>query len=1766
PSNPRPGEGEEEGVIEESADTEVSRDSVKSVVEVAVGAAPRGRPSWVVGGSPSPGGGFEGRGERGPGGEVSLTYAQLDARSNQLAHRLRRLGVGPETLVAIVIERSVELSVALLGILKSGGAYLPIDPSWPSERIAYMLDDAQVPVLLTLGRLRTNLPETSAVVLELDDPATLAGEPESPVVPAADDPSALAYVIYTSGSTGRPKGTLNSHRGIVNRLLWMAPAMDLGPDDRFLQKTPVSFDVSVWELFVPLILGARLVYAAPGRHGDPDYLVEWIEQQKVTVCHFVPSMLQAFVAAAAGIERCTSLRRVVASGEALPPDLVARWYARLDVPLWNLYGPTETAVEVSYHATSARTAGAPVPIGRPLPNTRLVVIDASFRPVPPGVPGELTIGGVQVGRGYRNRPALTAAMFVPDPFGDEPGARMYRTGDLARALPNGEIEYLGRIDHQVKIRGFRIELGEIEAALAEHPDVQAAVVLARPGAGGDSRLVGYVTVVAGGDIEEGGHGGPPLRIDSDAPGSLTTAAVGAAPRGRPPGPSLRDFLATRLPEYMIPTAFVTLEAFPLTPSGKVDRKALPEPAEVAAASGGVAPRTATEEILAGVFAEVLGVERVSADASFFDLGGHSLLATRVVARLREVFAVEIPLRAVFERPTVAALAQTVDAARGGPLAAAPLTRDVRSSRRDRAELSFAQERLWFLAELAPGSPVYNIRAGLSLHGPLDIAALGRALQAVVDHHDTLRTTFVTEGGRPFQSIAEQLAIDLAVIDLAALPPAERESAWQRLDLAEQQLGFDLERGPLLRAQLAILGAAEHRLTLTVHHIVSDGWSFGVFLDDLGRAYRGESLPPLPVTYGDFGVWQRRELSGAALERRVDFWRTLLADVPRVLELPTDRPRPPRPSGLGAAVELDLGAELSAALQAFARHHGATPFLVLLAAYGTLLGRLAGQSVVAVGAPVANRERAEVAHLIGFFVNTLVLPVDRSGGVGFAELVGRVREATLAGFAHADLPFEKLVEELTPQRDPSRNPLFQAALTLQPPTALPDLPGITCQALPRPTLTAKFDLATSLFEDGGRLFGVVEFATELFDRATVERWSGQLRTLLAAGLAHPDRAVDTLSLVSAAAARELVLAAHGRPAEPTPVTGLHGLVFAQIARTPAAVALAFGDATLTYAELGEQARQVAARLRDLGVGPETGVALALPRSLELPVVLLGVLAAGGAYLPIDPGYPAERLAAMLDDARPTVLVAGADLSTDLRARAAAGGCRVVELADLLAPGPEAEPVRVAPEQAAYWLFTSGSTGRPKAVVVPHGAIVQQMVWLGREFPLTAGDRLLQKTPMSFDASVWEFFAPLQAGAVLALAVPGAEREPAVLVTELAHHRATVLQGVPSLLRALCGEPGFSRLGHLTALFSGGEALAADLAASLRAALPGARLVNLYGPTETTVQVLFEAWDGGEWPLTVALGRPVDGAWVAVVDPALEPVPPGVVGEIVVGGAAVSRGYRARPAATAESFVPDPHAALPGARLYRTGDLGRLRADGRLEYLGRADGQVKLRGVRLELGEVEAALRSHPALADAVAKVWPGAGSHQTLGDERLVAYYVIRPGVAAPEITALRDHLALRLPEALVPGGYVPLAALPLAPNGKVDRRALPPPPAGRVETKPFVAPRSPREQLVAEIFAEVLGLTEPVGAEDSFFALGGHSLRAAQVVGRLRDRTGVALPLARLFDSSATPAALALALEAALEAARNESGPAASAELVVWPGDGPFPLSFGQERLWFLDR
>ncbi|MET0264840.1 MAG: amino acid adenylation domain-containing protein [Duganella sp.] len=1644
-----------------------------------------------------------------------VSYGALNERANRLAHQLRSHGLAPDARVAICMERGVEMVVGLLAILKAGAAYVPLDPDYPAERLAYMLDDCAPAVLLTHSSVAGRLQASAAPVLVVDAPDSaraIAACPAANPDPAALglQPGHLAYVIYTSGSTGQPKGAMNEHHAVLNRLHWMQQAFPLDAGDRVLQKTPFSFDVSVWEFFWPLMVGATLVVARPQGHKSPDYLAAVIEQSAVTTVHFVPSMLQAFLAeCGAGRWSGAGLKRVFCSGEALPPQLSERFLSTWpQVELHNLYGPTEAAVDVTWQQCRPNAGAAGASIGRPIANTRIYILDGYLQPVPLGVAGEIHIGGVQVGRGYLHRPALSAERFIDDPFAGAPGARLYKTGDLGRWLADGSIDYLGRNDFQIKLRGLRIELGEIEARLAACAGVREAVVLARAGDTdaedniGDQRLVAYVTAQDG-------------------------AVLDAA--------TLRAELALHLAEFMLPGAFVVLAELPLSPNGKLDRKALPAPDRAAlAVSDYAVPQGATEAAIAAIWQQLLGVPQVGRNDRFFALGGHSLLAVQALSRLRQAFGVELALRELFADPALAALAQLVEAA-----GRSTMTAIVACERSAPLPLSWAQQRLWFLDQLDPAaSASYHIPFGLKLSGLLDTGALQAALDRIVARHEALRTTFVSHGGSVHQVIAAPAGFALEQRDLRTLPGHERQFTADSLGVAEAHAPFDLARGPLLRGRLLRLAEHEHVLLVTLHHIVADGWSLGVLMEELAALYqafssgRPDPLPPLAIQYADYAVWQRQRLQGAALQAQADYWRAQLADAPALLTLPTDRSRPAVQGYDGEVLPFAVPADVSAGLRALAQRHGATLFMTMLGAWAVLLSRLSGQEQVVIGVPSANRQPAEVENLIGFFVNTLALRVRLDDDPDVAALLAQIKDATLAAYAHQDLPFDQVVEAVKPPRSLSHSPLFQAMLnmTSSRPGTVTQLPGLRLEQTAVDGSSVHFDLSLTLADDGATLQGGIAYASDLFDESTVQRFAAMLHTLLrnlAAGVLADTAAVDTaavdtapvstLGLLDAAARRQVLAEFNPAVQGAADQRLLHGIFEQRAALHPEAPAVIYQDHTLSFGELNRRANRLAHALIAQGVRPDSLVALCAERSVGMLVGILGILKAGGAYVPLDPDHPAERQAYVLQDCAPVALVTSTDLLATLPAIAAATSTAlpVLLLDDIAAPAsggadednPDPQALGLHARHLAYVIYTSGSTGNAKGVMVEHASPVNFWQVLERTTHRYCSPQsvVALNAAYSFDMSL-KGILQLLSGRCVVLVPQAIRADGPALLRFLAQHRVEAFDCTPSqlsvlLAAGLIGYPGYQPVSVLI----GGEPIDAVMWQTLKAA-PAIRFYNMYGPTECTVDAtICQIREAGDTP---NIGWPIDNLQVYLLDRHGQPVPPGVAGEIHIGGVGVARGYLHRPELSGERFIVDPFAnpfsAQAGARLYKTGDLGRWLADGRIEYLGRNDFQVKIRGFRIELGEIEAKLAACDGVRDALVLAQDDAHV-----GKRLVAYLTARSG-AALSVAALRTALAAQLPDYMVPAALVVLHALPLNANGKVDRKALPAPAADAFASRAYAAPQGRVEQVLAQLWGELLGARQ-VGRHDNFFELGGHSLLAVQFVSQLREALGIELPLRTLF-------------------------------------------------------
>ncbi|HEX7317777.1 MAG TPA: amino acid adenylation domain-containing protein [Pyrinomonadaceae bacterium] len=1662
---------------------------------------------------------FEQQAARTPGavalvfGDERVSYAELDGRANQLAHHLRSLGVGPEVFVGLLLKRRVELIVALLAVLKSGGAYLPLDPTYPTERLRFMLRDTRATILITEEELLGLADESLSTD---DDAGTRAGEgaptrvvcvervsravarmPET-APPLAAVAQNMAYVIFTSGSTGRPKGVVITHGSAVVMVQWAGEYFTPEELGGVLAATSLCFDLSVFELFAPLSVGGTVILAENALQ-----LFTVASAPEVTLVNTVPSVMAELLhsgSVPAGVGT------VNLAGEALPRELVEQLYGLGTVrKVFNLYGPSEDTT-YSTCALIARGGGRRPAIGRPLPNTQAYVLDGSGRPVPAGVTGELYLGGEGLARGYWSRPDLTAERFVPDPFGPAAGRRLYRTGDLVRHTEGGVLEYLGRMDHQVKVRGYRIELGEIEAALRRHEQVRDAVVVVSESHAGEKVLAAYVVV------------------------KTERAPWGVA--------ELREWTKERLPAYMVPQAFLLLDALPLTANGKLDRRALPPCREPG--FGGDAevrgPKNETEELLAEAWREALGVERVSVDDDFFEAGGHSLLAARMISQVRKRFAVEVTLRDFFGRATIEGLAHLIEVARASaqvsnipPLEPAPRVGSL--------PLSFAQQRLWFIDQLEGDSTAYNMPAAARLTGGLEVGALEQSLTEIVRRHESLRTIFTAEDDEPAQVILPARPVSIPLVDLSRLPAREREAEAMRLATAEAQKPFDLSSGPLIRFTLLRLGADEHMLLLTVHHIVFDGWSIGVLIGELSALYKAyvgghdSPLAELPVQYADYAVWQRGWLRGEALEQQMVYWRRQLAHAPQALNLPTDKPRPAVLGTGGASEAFRLAPALVASLKALGRGEGATLFMVLLAAFQVLLSRYAGQTDVTVGAAVSNRNRAEVEGLVGFFVNMLVMRGDLSGDPNFREYLERVREVALGAYAHQDVPFEALVESLQVGRSPNRAPLFQVAFVLQnAPTAELELAGVKLERVDLDTGRAQFDLSLlmSETEDGG-VTGSVNYNTALFSAATAVRMQECFRTLLEGAATRPETSIYELPLL-AAGEREDLLFARNRTATPYPKhLCVHQLFEAQAARTPEAIALVFGDQLVAYAELNERANRLAHHLRTLGVGAEVPVGLCVERSVEMVVGLLGILKAGGAYVPLDPRDPLERLTFMIADAKILILVTEKALLDAVPSYEGRAVCLDAD-AGLIAARGETNPANVTTgDNLAYVMYASDSTGRPKGVSVVHRGVVRLVKQTGYA-DLSPGEVFLQLAPVTFDASTFEIWGSLLNGGRLVVMPP---RQPSLqaIGEAIKEHDVTTLWLTAGLFNLMVDER-LEDLKPLRQLLAGGDVLSVAHVEKFLAANGGCRLINGYGPAENTTFTCCHTVQAARIDGSVPIGYPIANTQVYVLDERMNPVPVGVEGELYIGGDGLARCYLNRPASTAERFVPHPFAEAAGSRLYRAGDRVRFLADGSIEFRGRTDRQVQVRGFRIELGEIEAVLARHERVRDVAVTE----RDETEAGAKQLVAYVV---GAEGEGVTPdeLRAHARKFLPEYMVPDTFVALEEMPLMTNGKVNQHVLRAPGEAQYGRRAkVIEPRTEAEALVAGMWREVLKM-QRVSVDDNFFEVGGHSLLAMRLISQVRKRLGVEVVL-RSFFEAATIEGLARLVELARQDHAISAAPA----------------------------
>ena len=1639
---------------------------------------------------------FEAQAESAPGAIAAvfdgkpINYGELNRKANQLAGFLRELGVGPEVLVGVCVDRSVEMVIGVLGVVKAGGAYVPLDVTYPKERIAFILEETQAPVVLTQRGLENRLAGTSSKLVYLDeDCAEIASQSDCNPINLAT-PETLAYVIYTSGSTGRPKGVCVPHKAI-SRLVLNTNYVDLTASDAIAQASNFSFDAATFEIWGALLNGARLVGISKEAALSLPEMTAQLNENGINTIFLTSALFNQL--AAIDPTAFASLKNLLVGGDALDP----RWIREVlekgrPQRLVNGYGPTETTTFAVCHLIEQVSGNArSVPIGRPIGNTQAYVLDGNFEPAGVGVPGELFIGGDGVARSYLKEPSLTAERFIPDPFSTLTGARLYRTGDLASYLSNGLIDCLGRIDNQIKIRGFRIEPGEIEVVLASFQGLREALVIPREDANGDRRLVAYIV--------------------PEADSGLTVKG-------------LRSYLKERLPEYMIPSAIVILGELPLTANGKVDRNALPLPehSRQEACEEWVAPRTPVEEVVAVIWADLLGAEDLSVNDNFFELGGHSLLATLVITRIQKAFQVDVRVRSLFEFPTVAGLAEVIEeemrAGRG-----LQMPRLERVPRDQELPVSFAQQRLWVIHQLDPRSAAYNLSFPRRLNGHLNLAALQRTLDEIVRRHEVLRTTFTTVEGRLVQIIAPPAPFPMTMVDLRELPEAERPFETERLTTEEDRRLFDLSRGPLLRVKFLRLRDDDHLALVTMHHIVGDEWSINIFFQELAILYesfcKGAESPlgDLPIQYADFAYWQRQWLQGEVLDTQLSYWKQQLLGAPPVLELPTDFTRPSIQTFRGATLSISLAQRLSEGLRELSRRSGTTLFMTMAAAFNALLYRYTGQREIVVGTPIANRNRLEVEGLIGFFINTVVLRTSISDDPSFEELLARVREQALGAYVHQELPFEKLVEEMQPERTLSYTPLFQAMFVLRHDSSPElELGGLESTPLNMEVGTAKFDLTMAVINSPQCIGVSLEYNTDLFEAHTIEQMLFHFELLIEAIIADPSQRISGLEMLSSQERDQLVLGWNNTQAEYPRNKCVHELFEQQAAQTPEGIALTFGAQKISYKDLNRRANQLANYLREMGVGPEVLVGVCLERSVDMVTALFGVLKAGGAYVPLDPTHPKERLGFILDETEAQVVLTHDHLADEFDGRQIKTVCLDRDYFSILEQREDNPVSGVDSANLAYVIYTSGSTGAPKGVQISHGSVANFLASMSKTPGLALPDSLISVTTMLFDIFGLELYLPLVNGAQVELLSREVIADGESLRRHIESSTATVMQATPATWRMLlaAGWEGSDRLKVLC----GGEALPRDLADEL--AQRCFQLWNMYGPTETTIWSSADRVEGGERVITA--GKPIANTQIYVLDEHLQPVPAKVRGEVYIGGDGLARGYLKASDLTAQRFIPDPFSS-EGARLYRTGDVGRFLKDGRLEIIGRADNQIKVRGYRIEPAEIESVLVGYEGVREAVVVT-----SADKSGENRLVAYLIADDDTNLGT-KALRAYLREKLPEYMMPSVYMKLDQLPLSANGKLDRKSLPAPKQLRSEFEAdWVAPRTPTEETVARIWADLLAL-EQVSVNDNFFDLGGHSLLATLAMSQIQEAFQAEIEVRELFEFP-TVAGLSEAIDKALTA------------------------------------
>ena len=1625
-----------------------------------------------------------------------LTYSELNQRANQLAHYLQKLGVTSEVLVGLCLERSLETVIGILGILKAGGAYVALDPKYPQERIAFIVAETKLSILLTQQNLVSALPPFAGelICIDTDWENIVQESPENPVSPVTLQD--LAYVIYTSGSTGKPKGVQIPHGNISDYVHAMSQAFQLNSQDTYLHTASFSFSSSVRQLMVPLSQGATVVIAAIEQIQTPLVLFELIKQRQITIIDLVPSywrscteLLENLATEERNQILDNQLRLILSASEPLLSDIPRKWRFDFnqDVSFINMYGQTETTGIVCVYPIPDEYEDKVtiVPIGRPIASTEIYILDEHLSPVAVGEVGEIHMSGSSLARSYFNRPDLTDEKFIPNPFSDSYGSRLYKAGDLARRLPDGTIKFVGRADYQVKIRGQRVELGEIESIIALYPGVKQTIVMGRD-VSGDQRLIAYIV--------------PKLVSNQE---SIQTISI----------QQLRNYLKEKLPEYMIPSTFLILPAFPLTPTGKIDRRAIPAPEDFQQelAETYVAPRNELELQLAKIWEQVLGVHSIGINDNFFELGGHSLLAIQVISRITQISKVDLSLRQLFATPTIESLSTWIES--NSNLETQLTTEKIKSvSRKNNIPLSYNQEGLWFLWLLEPNSNAYNMSRSYEITGELDIKAFSQSWTNVVQRHEPFRTTFRTLNGQSMQVINEPEKIELPVIDLQDLPIDERQEFVNQLQQEINQESFDLTVYPLWRIKIIKLSATESLLLITIHHIIFDDWSWNLLFSKMLAFYSNflkdetTKLVDLPISYADFSYWQRQFFDDKKLNNLLQYWQQKLAGIEPVLYLPLDKPRPAEIGFIGATEAIQLSSSLSTALKEFSRKYGVTLFMTLLAAFEILLYRYSGQTDIVIGSPTSGRNREEVERLIGFFVNTIVLRTDLVGNPSFIELVARVRETTLGAYEHQDLSFDQLVQKLNPERCLNYHPIFQVMFAWQNTggrTACSsasrslELPGLDIIEIPQNIKIAKFDLTLELEETDRGISGFFEYRTDLFESATIRRMVGHFQTLLEAIVANPQVPIANLPLLTPQEQKQLLLDWNNTTIQYPQYNCIHQLIEQQVERTPNAVAVVYENQQLTYQELNNQANQIAHYLRSLGVQPEVKVGICVERSLEMIIGILAILKAGGAYLPLDPAYPPERLEFMLSDAQIPIILTKSELLETLPNHQAQVIYLDTDKSLFTQQTSSNLSHQTQANHLAYIIYTSGSTGKPKGIMIEHRSLIDAyLAWEDTYHLSSQTSSHLQMASFSFDVCSGDFVRALCSGAKLVICPRDFLLDPQQLYKLMQQQKIDCAEFVPAVLKKLIQylEKTNQNLAFMKLLVAGSDSWYLSEYQHIRNFCgEQTRLINSYGVSEATIDTTYfetEIVDLSSDKLT-PIGRPFPNNQVYLLDDHKQPVPIGVPGELYIGGAGLARGYLHLPDLTADKFIPHPYADYfphnPDQRLYRTNDKARYLADGNIEFLGRLDNQVKICGFRIELGEIESLVNQHPQIQESIVIV-----REDIPGDKRIVAYIIFQSEAQVSE-REIRDYLSQKLPNHCLPAAYISLDILPLTPNGKIDRKALPIPQYNLLSENNFVAPSTATETIIASIWSQTLGL-EKISIHDNFFALGGHSLLVIQVI------------------------------------------------------------------------